>query len=136
MKPCHPREMLASLSVQLPGCDLSDTGLVESVDLLEAVLAEGGTPVVIDSRRLLEDPASVLTAVCVRLGLEFDDSMLSWPAGPKPEDGTWAPHWYDSVHKSTGFAPYLPSPHPLPARLEPVAAEAIKLYDQLAEYAV
>ncbi len=132
----HPREMLASLSIQLPGCDLSDTGLVESVVLLDAVLAEGGTPIVIDSRRLREDPAGVLARVCTRLGLEFDEAMLSWPVGPKPEDGAWAPHWYHNVHESTGFAPYQPSPHPLPARLEPVLEEAIKLYDRLAEYAV
>ena len=30
--------------------------------------------------------------------------MLSWPMGPKAFDGVWAPHWYDAVHCSTGFA--------------------------------
>ncbi len=132
----HPREMLASLSVQLPECDLSDTGLIESVELLEAVLAEGGTPVVIDSQRLLEDPGSVLSAVCDRVGLAFDPAMLSWPEGPKPEDGAWATHWYESVHRSSGFSPYEPSSHPVPERLAPILAEAIKLYDRLAEYTV
>ena len=29
--------------------------------------------------------------------------MLHWPAGPKPYDGIWAPHWYNAVHRSTGF---------------------------------
>lgn len=29
--------------------------------------------------------------------------MLSWPAGPKPYDGVWAPWWYTNTHKSTGF---------------------------------
>lgn len=28
--------------------------------------------------------------------------MLSWPAGPKPYDGVWAPWWYAGTHKSTG----------------------------------
>ena len=55
-----PREMLASLSIQLPQCDLTDTGLVESVELLEAILAEGGSPVVIETQSLLRDPAGVL----------------------------------------------------------------------------
>ena len=131
-----PEDMLASLSVQLPDCDLSDTGLRESAALLDAVLAEGGTPVVIDSRRLLEDPAGVLSRVCGRVGLAFDEAMLSWPAGPKPEDGVWAPHWYASVHRSTGFAPYRPSPHPLPDRVRPILDEARPLYNRLCDYAV
>ena len=67
-----PRDMLRSLSVQLPDCGLADTGLVEQVELLDAVLNDGGSPVVIDSRLLLEDPAGVLARVCERLGLEFD----------------------------------------------------------------
>ena len=132
----HPREMLASLSVQLPACDLSDTGLVESVELLDAVLAEGGSPIVIDSQVLLRTPAAVLAAVCERLGLAFDDAMLSWPPGPKPEDGAWAAHWYDNVHGSTEFAPYKPSTRDVPDSLQPVLGEAIPLYERLAEFAL
>lgn len=132
----HPTEMLASLSVQLPHCELSDTGLTESVELLDAILAEGGTPIVIESQTLLKDPARVLAAVCERLGLEFDEAMLTWPAGPKPEDGAWAPHWYANVHKSTGFAPHQPSGHPVPARLGPILDEAIPLFERLNQYAV
>lgn len=131
-----PREMLRSLSVQLPDCGLADTGLVEQVELLEAVLGDGGSPVVIDSRLLLEDPADVLARVCDRLGLAFDDVMLSWPAGPKPEDGVWAPAWYDSVHRSTGFAPYRPSNHPMPDRLGPILEEAVPLYERLLRYSI
>lgn len=28
-----------------------------------------------------------------------------WKAGPRPEDGVWAPYWYSAVHKSTEFTP-------------------------------
>ena len=56
--------------------------------------------------------------LCERLGLDFDEAMLSWPAGPRPEDGVWAPHWYHNVHRSTGFAPYRPKTDPFPERLE------------------
>ena len=132
----HPREMLASLSVQLPHCDLSDTGLVESVELLEAVLAEGGRPLVIDSQALLQNPERVLTATCTHVGLAFDPAMLSWPAGPKPEDGSWARHWYHNVHRSTGFAPYAPTARPVPEQLRGVLAEAMPLYERLADHAV
>lgn len=132
-----PDDMLRSLSVQMPDCGLDDTGLPEQVDLLERVLAEGGTPVVIDSKVLLADPPGVIAALCERLGLAFDTAMLSWPAGPKPYDGVWEAVWYANVHQSTGFAPPRPSRHdPLPDRLQPILAEALPLYERLAEYAV
>lgn len=132
----HPREMLASLSVQLPNCDLSDTGLVESVALLDAILAEGGEPVVIETQSLLADPAAVLAAVCERVGLRFDPRVLSWPAGPKPEDGVWATHWYDNVHESTGFAAPSRRERSLSARTQSVLDEALPLYERLAPYAI
>lgn len=130
----HPREMLASLSVQLPGCDLSDTGLVQSVELLDAVLAEGGTPIVLESQALLKNPRRVLGQVCERVGLVFDPAMLGWPPGPKPEDGAWAPHWYHSVHQSTGFGPYSAKTLEVPEHLQGVLADAMPLYERLAQY--
>ncbi len=131
-----PREMLASLSIQLPDCGLADTGLVECVELLEAVLTMGGTPVVIESQALLRDPVGVLTAALVAVGLEFDPAMLTWPPGPKPEDGVWAEHWYHSVHKSTRFGPYETKMRPVPDHLQSVLGEALPLYERLAEFAV
>ena len=38
-------------------------------------------------------PAAVLEKLCAACGIAFDNAMLSWPAGPKPYDGAWAPHW-------------------------------------------
>lgn len=132
----HPREMLTSLSVHLPHCDLSDTGLVECVDLLEAVLAQGGRPLVIESQALLRDPERVLTQVCEHVGLEFDRAMLAWPAGPKPEDGVWASYWYDNVHESTGFGPPRRTERALPPHLQTVLDDALPLYEHLATHAV
>ncbi len=131
-----PAAMLASLSVQLPDCGLADTGLTEQVELLDAIVAEGGSPVVIDSQVLLADPAKVLASVCERLELGFEPAMLTWPAGPKPEDGAWAHEWYHNVHQSTGFDPPRPSSRSLPDQLLPVLDEATQLYDRLTEYAL
>lgn len=132
----HPRDMLASLTVQLPQATLADTGLTESVELLDAILDQGGTPVVIETRRLLSDPARVLGQVCDHVGLAFDPIVLGWPAGPKPEDGAWAPHWYDNVHASTTFAPYAPSKRPLPANAEHVLDQALPLFERLVQYSL
>lgn len=132
----HPRDMLASLSVQLPHCDLRDTGLIESVELLDAILNAGGEPVVIETNALLTDPPQVLAAVCDRVGLAFDPAVLTWPAGAKPEDGAWAQYWYDGVHASTGFAAPKSSRRALPEHAAPVLEQALPLYERLAEFAV
>ena len=50
------------------------------------------------------DPEGTLRAVCDRLGIPFDAAMLSWPAGPRPEDGAWALHWYANVHRAPASA--------------------------------
>ena len=131
-----PADMLTSLAVRVPDCGLADTGLAEQVELLDAILQAGGHPIVVDSKRLLMNPEGVLSQLCERLGLEFEPAMLTWPAGPKPEDGRWAPEWYDNVHRSTGFAPYVAKNDPLPDRLKPILAEANILYQRLAHYAL
>ena len=84
----------------------------------------------------MADPAGVLGTVCTTLGLTFDPAVLSWPAGPKPEDGVWAKHWYHSVHQTTGFASRPPSDHPVPDRLGPILETALLLYERLLRYAV
>lgn len=131
-----PRHMLPSLAVQLDDATLADTGLEKQVELLGAILAAGDTPIVIDSRVLLDNPARVLGMVCDRLGIVPDDAMLTWPAGPKPEDGIWAPYWYDNVHHSTGFQPYSSTVRDLAPHLRPVLDQAIPLYERLADYAL
>lgn len=131
-----PGAMLTSLSRVLPNATIADTGLREQVEVLDDILARGGRPLVIDAAHLLRDPARVLAETCDRLGIAFDEAMLSWPSGPKPEDGLWAHHWYQNVHRSTGFAPPEPNDASLPARFHPVLEEARPLYDRLREHVI
>lgn len=131
-----PREMLPSLADQLDEPALPDTGLEEQVALLNRVLETGHAPLVLDARELLRDPETVLRAACKQLRLPFDPAMLRWPAGPKPEDGVWAAHWYDGVHASTGFEPYEPKTAPFPERLRPLLGQCAPLYDRLRAHAI
>lgn len=131
-----PEEMLPSLAEQLPEPTLRDTGLAEQIELLEHTLATGKTPVVIDAKRLLQNPEGVLRKVCGALELPFEPAMLSWPVGPKPEDGVWAPFWYKNVHASSGFAPYTPKTEPFPERLRPLLTVCAPLYEKLHRYAL
>ncbi len=130
-----PQEMLPSLTIQLPDASLADTGLATQWQLYTWLVEHGETPVVIDSRELLLDPAGILEQVCDRIGIAFDDTMLSWKAGPRPEDGIWAPHWYDAVHRSTGFMPYR-AKSGFPDALGPLLDECRPYYDQLYAHAL
>jgi hypothetical protein len=131
-----PEQMLPSLVNQVPNVEIEGTSLPMQVRLLDWILERGGTPLVIESKRLLSDPESTLRAVCDRLGLDWYPGMLSWEQGPKPEDGVWAPHWYHNVHRSTGFDPYREKDEEFPARLKPLLAECLPLYERLVEYAI
>lgn len=131
-----PREMLLSFSKVVPDATLAETGFTEMVEILDASLAAGNPPIVVDAGGLLRDPVHVLVELCSRLGLSYDDAMMSWPAGPKPEDGVWAPHWYASVHESTTWSPWTRRTGELSTELTSVLAEALPLYRRLQEYAI
>ena len=125
-----PREMLPSLTIQLPHAGLADTGLQRQWELCSDMVAMGQDPAVLDSRELLLDPEGVLRRLCDHIGLPFQPAMLAWPAGPRPEDGVWAPHWYHAVHESTGFAPYRPK-NDFPEDLVPLLDECQPWYERL-----
>ena len=131
-----PHDMLTSLQVQLPDATIDDTGFPELVEILDELLESEEEPLVVDTKLLLIDPRTVLGQLCDGLGLYFDEAMLAWPAGPKPEDGVWAPHWYDGVHLSTGWKPYSEKDVVLDGPLEPVLDEALPLYERLMEYRI
>ncbi len=130
-----PREMLPSLTIQLPNATLSDTGLKRQWHLYEELVNSGHDPVILDSRELLLDPAAILRALCGRIDVTFDPAMLSWQAGPRAEDGVWAEHWYHAVHKSTGFAPYVAKSE-FPDRLQPLLDDCKPWYDNLFAHAL
>ena len=131
-----PAAVLLSLSQVIGTPTLRDTGLDQQSRLLRHLQQLGQDPPVLDATRLLRDPPGVLSRLCARLDLPFTPAMLSWPAGPKPEDGVWAPHWYAAVHRSTGFAPFRPPSQTLPARLAPVLAECTPHYEELSAQAL
>lgn len=132
----NPFDILTSFQVHVPDADLDETGFVELVAILDFLVAAGRDPIVVDSKDLLLDPPGVLGELCRRLALPFDEAMLSWPPGPKAEDGVWAPFWYDRVHASTGWAPYVAKQETLLPHLEPVLEQARPLYERLLVHAV
>jgi hypothetical protein len=125
-----PRSLLASYARVRSAPTLSDLGLRQQAELFEHF----GGPV-IDSADLLACPEGALRALCAALGVPFSPAMLSWPAGPRSSDGVWAPYWYDSVWRSTGFGPYKEVTHvELAPDLAPLAEQCQPFYEELAAH--
>jgi hypothetical protein len=113
----------------------ADIGLLQQLALFDELAdALGQAPPVIDAERFLQSPDSQLHALCQALGLPFSERMLSWPAGPRPSDGVWAPHWYAAVWQSTGFEPWRDKRVPLPPDLHGVACRPA--YERLLAHAL
>ena len=126
-----PRWLLASYARVRSAPTLDDLGLRQQAEIFE----EFGGPV-IDSADLLAAPEAVLRALCGALDVPFSAAMLSWPPGPRDSDGVWAPYWYDSVLRSTGFVAAAVSAQPpaLPSALEPLAEQCLPYYERIARY--
>lgn len=130
----EPAEVITSFIKNVPDMTAEMTGLPQQAELLDHLIARGEDPIVVGSRQILEDPEGQLRSLTSRLGIAWDPAMLSWEAGPKPEDGTWGKYWYHRLHESTGFEPYRPKADVVPAPLAPVVAECEPAYAKLAEY--
>jgi len=128
----HPARVVASYSRKREAPTLADIGFVQQAELFDQVAGwTGRAPVVVDSADIRANPRETLEKLCSALGISFDPAMLRWPAGPKPYDGAWAPHWYNAVHASTGFdEPEGPLPD-LSGDYARLADQALPYYEKL-----
>jgi hypothetical protein len=131
----EPAAVVASYAKVRGEPTLEDLGLPQQVELFRrcADLA-GEAPPVVDASDVRRDPRGVLTQLCAAVGIPFDEAMLAWPPGPRPEDGVWAPHWYAAVEASTCFEPYVARDVDVPAHLLDLLAKCQPYYDELATH--
>ena len=134
-----PVRMIASYLRKRETAAFEDFGLDRQADFFERESDWlGAAPAVVDADDILADPEGTLVALCARLGIPFDRAMLAWPAGPRPTDGPWAPHWYQVVEASTRFGPpEAPAdPGALPGEARRLADRCRPYYDRLAVHRV
>jgi hypothetical protein len=100
----NPDAVVASYIKSRAEVQPEDIGLLQQAELFDELhKTSGRQPLVIDSTEFLDDPRGFLQALCDHVGIGFEESMLSWPRGPRHSDGIWAKHWYHAVWNSTGF---------------------------------
>lgn len=131
-----PREMLPSFAKEIESPTMLDVGYMAHLDLIEDLKKMGQEVIVLDSRKVLENPMGILSKLCEKIGIEFDEKMLSWKVGPRPEDGSWAKYWYKSVHNSTGFMKFSPKTETFPDALVKLLKECEPVYNKLKTMAI
>lgn len=119
----HPARVIASYAEKRGEMTLEDIGFSQQLALWQALPGP-----VIDSADIRADPARALGMLCAEIGLPFTDAMLRWPAGPRPYDGVWAVHWYNAVHRSTGFAGAEGPPPEVPDHRRALLDAALPMY--------
>ena len=145
-----PREVILSYIKKNPEPTLEDLGFVQQMEIFDFVVGTSrcdvrqghsgserrgaaSLPIVIDAKDVLENPERMLRLLCAAIGVDFDESMLSWPPGLRETDGIWAKYWYDEVARSTSFQPYRPKSEPLPDRLREIYERCRECYERLYE---
>ncbi|WP_323036022.1 HAD family hydrolase [Pararhodobacter sp.] len=129
----HPARVIASYARKRESPTLDDLGMVQQLQMFDTIRrVTGSPPPVVDSTDIRANPGPMLAALCAALAIPFTPKMLTWPVGPKPYDGAWAPVWYGAVHQSSGFdAAEGPLPD-LSAAHQALAEAAMPAYDALA----
>lgn len=131
-----PREMLPSYAQVIDQPNIDDVGYRLHIALRDFLRTHAIPYVVLEAKQVLLDPDKVLRELCGDLGIAWEADMLTWEAGPIPEDGIWAPHWYANVHRSTGFLPYRAKETAFPPHLEELYAQCKPYYEELIQEAI
>lgn len=127
-----PTEVVASYARARSDPTIHDLGFPQQLEIFERVQSRTGrTPPVLDSRDILDNPRRMLGLLCDAVGVAFSETMLKWPPGPRPTDGVWAQHWYESVDRSTGFDPYRPPGLAVSDAFRPLAEACEPYYRRL-----
>ena len=126
-----PVEVVGSYVRARETCEPDDIGLPQQGWLLELWDEHDIEVPILDARDFLRAPEAHLRWLCEWLGIPFTARMLSWPPGPRPSDGVWAPHWYDAVWSSTGFEPWRPRQTSLSGHDAAVAEACRPMYEAL-----
>jgi hypothetical protein len=130
-----PRDVIASYIKKRENPALEDLGYVQQAEIFDFVQARTKSlPPILDAKDVLENPERMLRMFCDSVGVEFRESMLSWPPGLRETDGLWAKHWYGEVAKTTSFRPYHCGHHEVPQRLNKIYEHCRECYERLYQW--
>ena len=128
------KKMLFSYKNVCGNVSRGDINMKSLYDLFQDIKEKTGiTPVVVSSDDLLQNPDKNLRILCEKLNLDFSTKMLAWESNPKASTllSALAPGyghvWYENAMQSTGFFPLTNQTFDLPADLNEILEEEMKI---------
>src|ERR671919_861098 len=83
-----PREVINSYVKKREDPALEDLGFVQQAEIFDFVRTHTNVvPPVVDAKDVLQNPERTLRLLCEAIGVDFSESMLSWPPGFRETDG-------------------------------------------------
>ena len=92
----------------------------------------GETPVVLDSEDVLKDRAACSNGSAGGSASPSTSGCCTGRRDAGETDGIWAEYSFNAVERSTGFEPWSPRPRQVAPELEPLLAECLPYYEELA----
>jgi len=115
-----PREVLASLYILKPDFSEEEFGFKPLLQIYQMVTQQcEQEPFVVEANKFRWEPKATLMQYCQKLGIDFDDRMLSW------QDGSiraWKPHEQESQmkwHKRLAASTHILPPEPVDVIIKP-----------------
>ncbi|MFF8911584.1 sulfotransferase-like domain-containing protein [Streptomyces olivaceoviridis] len=135
----HPEQSIASHHAMKPEVNRDEIGYEHLLDVFDTVrVARAEVPVVIEAERLLADPGTVVRDYCLRTGIAFLPSAMTWTPDDRREWSRTAP-WHRDAAGSSGFTvipkTYRTTVHNDP-RLAAFHAHHLPFYERLRAHAV
>ena len=133
-----PYQVITSFARVLENPTLLELGYSSLLEIVSELRSRGKPIIILLSDQLVKHPEATLRRLCGLLEIPFLQEMLSWPPGPKPCDGLWAPWWYENSHKSTCFEASVQTigREPMPDHLKPLLSECSVIYNLLKKSAL
>jgi hypothetical protein len=132
-----PKALIASYSKVIPKPSLDDIGIEQSTKLFEFLRSRTGeTPSVLNSNEILKNPSKTLRNLCARLGISFDEKMLSWEKGKVYDPVPWSKYWYTNTLNSTGFGKPKNDDVKLTEYGHKLYLDALPFYETLNQYSI
>lgn len=130
----HPARVICSYAKGRAHFDVEDLGYAPQRRLFDTLSTlTGAVPPIVDCDDILRAPDKILPKLCAALDMPWDEAMLRWKAGPRDSDGAWAPYWYASVERSTGFSAPSAELPAIPSQYAELYAQAMEDYERLSE---
>ena len=127
-----PARVIRSFTKVIANPTPTDIGIIQQWNIYQTLTEMGLNVPVVNTDKFLQSPETQMPLLCQAIDIPYHSAMLQWKPGARAVDGIWAPHWYQSVHQSSGFKKTTyTKPPAVEARYLPIYDAVLPSYQEL-----